>query len=407
MSVARGLPIVTSGPEEARSAASWAGSLRAHPYRLFFPIGIALAWAGVAHWFLHAIGVVENFLPIFHSMTQVQGFLIAFAVGFLFTMIPRRTESAPPAVWQLILGAIAPIATAIAAWFGAWALSQVFWIALCVTVLGFLFARFRSGKRRPPNSFVWIPIAFIVGIAGSILTGVGAALGDQYWWLHDLGRRVVLQGVFVSLILGIGGLAVPLMTRGDRPSDATSAPRDRRARLFHLLAAIAIMGSFGVEQFLSLRAAMFVRAAVVASVLILSADLLRRPRGPGLNRWLIWIAVWMIPIGYVAAGLFEQHSKAGLHIAFIGGFALLTLAVSVQVALGHGGFGELLKRRPLRSIAMVVALLGAIVPRVLMEVDPDRYFVWMGLAAALFLTATICWALLVMPALQVSSAHGP
>jgi uncharacterized protein involved in response to NO len=377
------------------------GRARRDPYLLFFPLGIALAWAGVAHWLFHSIGWIEDFLPIFHSMTQIQGFLTAFALGFLFTMIPRRTESSPPATWQLAVGMIAPIVITVCAWFGAWALSQLFWIALCSMMLGFLFSRFRShgSKRRPPNSFVFIPIAFIVGIAGSILTGVGAALGDHYWWLHDLGRRLVLQGVFVSLVLGVGGLAVPLMTRGEKPADATSDPRDRRTRVLHVLAALAIVGSFAVEQFWSLSAAMFLRASVIASVLISSADLLRPPQGPGLNRRLIWLAAWMVPTGYVLAGVFDQHFKAGLHVTFIGGFALLTLAVSTQVSLGHGGFGDLLKGRPARLTAMAAALLLAIVPRALMEVDPDRYFLWMGIAAALFLTATIAWSALALRAI--------
>lgn len=375
--------------------------MRRDPYILFFPLGIALAWAGVAHWLLHAVGLIEDFRPIFHAMTQVQGFLTAFALGFLFTMIPRRTDSDPPAVWQLVVAALAPICIAVSAWFGRWALSQVFWIGLCVLMLGFVLSRFRSrGARRPPNSFVWIPVAFLLGIVGSVLTGVGASLGTEHWWLHDLGRRLVLQGVFVPLVLGVGGLALPLMTRGEKPKDATSQPADRRARMFHILAAVALVGTFPVEQFLSLRGALLARAAIIFSVLVLSADLLRRPTGPGLNRRLLRLAAWMVPTGYLLAGVFDHHWKAGLHVTFIGGFSLLTLAVSAQVSLGHGGLGERLAKWPAPMVLFAVFTLAAILPRALMEVDPDRYFTWMGIAAALFLSATLAWAALVLPALR-------
>jgi uncharacterized protein involved in response to NO len=372
------------------------------PYRIFFPLGLLLAWAGVGHWFLHSVGVLEDFRPIFHAMTQIQGFLTAFAVGFLFTMIPRRTESAPPAPWQLAFGMIAPVAITISVWFEQFALSQVFWIALMLMMLGFVVKRFReeAAKRRPPNSFVWIPVALVLGLAGSVLTGVGASLGTQYWWLHDLGRRMILQGVFVSMILGVGGLAIPLMTRGDKPSDASSSSRDRIARALHLLAALALTASFFVEQFVSLAGAMFLRAAVVLSVLISSAEVLKPPAGPGANRRLIWLAAWMLPLGYFVAGLFDEHAKAGLHVVFIGGFALLTLTVSAQVSLGHGGRGHLLASKPLRLISVAGFLFAALGARVMMEADPDRYFHWMGCAAALFLAATIAWAALVAPALR-------
>ena len=64
---------------------------RREPYRVFFPLGATMAVAGIGHWLLHALGFLADYRSIFHSITQIQSFLTAFAVGFLFTMIPRRT----------------------------------------------------------------------------------------------------------------------------------------------------------------------------------------------------------------------------------------------------------------------------------------------------------------------------
>jgi uncharacterized protein involved in response to NO len=396
--MSRPLPI-RSGVDarEERSPAAIAKD----PYRLFFPIGMLLAWAGVGHWLLYAFGAIEKLHSVFHALTQVQGFLTAFAIGFLFTMIPRRTASDPPSPLELAIGAIAPVAITIAAWFEEWALSQVFWIALMVMMLGFVLPRaFGSrGRRQPPNSFVWIPIGFSMGILGSVLTAFGAALGGEHWWLHDVGRRMVLQGVFLSLVLGVGGLAVPLMTRGERPSDPAGSPRDRAARALHLTAAIVIAMSFFLDPFAG-SAAMFVRAAIITSVLLLSADMSTTPKGPGLNRWLIWSSVWLVPVGYFLAGLLPDHPKAGLHVVFIGGFSLMVLAVSTQVSLGHGGLGALLAKRPAFMVLFAAALLLALVARVLMDLDAERFFVWMALAGTLFLCATGAWAALVTPALR-------
>ena len=54
---------------------------------------------------------------VFH-LAQIQGFLACFAVGFLMTMIPRRTGTAPPTSLELALCALALAGTVAGAWFG-------------------------------------------------------------------------------------------------------------------------------------------------------------------------------------------------------------------------------------------------------------------------------------------------
>ncbi|MEQ8278308.1 MAG: NnrS family protein [Deltaproteobacteria bacterium] len=372
------------------------------PYRLMFPIGAALAFAGVGHWLLHAVGVLDDFRPIFHAMTQVQGFLMAFAVGFLFTMIPRRTASPPPSVVAITIGALAPIGVAAFAWFGLWMWSQLCWLVLAFTVLGFVLRRLRgrASNRRPPNSFVWIPVAFVFGVGGSVLTGFGAALAGDYWWMHELGRSLVLQGMFIALVLGVGGLAIPLMTRGEAPPDADGSPAHRRERALHVVGVLLLLGSFAVEQWVSLRSGFALRAAVIMATLVLSARVHVPPTRPGLVRHIIWVAAWLLPMGFAFGAVFHEEAKAFLHLSFIGGLALLTLAVSTQVALGHGGFSTLVTGRPNAAFAIAGFVVLSIVPRLLMAYDPARYFLWMGVAAALFLAALLSWAAFVVPKLS-------
>ena len=370
------------------------------PYRLFFPLGVSLAAAGVGHWLLHGLGVLEDYRPVFHAMTQVQGFLLCFALGFLFTMIPRRTGTAPPSALTLAIGAIGPIGTVVAAAYGRWMISQVFFLIVMATLLVFIVGRFVSAtaKRRPPSSFVWIPIAFLMGVVGSVLTGVAGALGMvEHMRLHDIGRGLVLQGMVLGLVLGVGGLAIPLMTRGEAPRDATKA--DRFVRLGHLVAAAALVASFVFMSELGLRGAYVVRATVAFVMLFSVADLHRPPTKPGINRWAIWIAAWMIPLGYLLAAIFPEQHKAGLHVVFLGGFSMLTLAVSTQVTLGHGGYTELMNGRPLAVPIFAAALLVAMVPRALMEWDPDHFFECMVAAAAAFLLAALVWAGFLLPKL--------
>jgi len=337
-------PGVVTESNSLLSAPLW----RREPYRVFFPLGASMALVGIGHWLLHALGVLDDYRSIFHAITQIQAFLTAYAVGFLFTMIPRRTGSDPPTAAEMIMCMAAPVVTCVSAWSEHIVISQAAWLLLALTVIQFAVRRFLSAtsRRRPPNSFVWIPLAFLMGIAGSVMTGIYGMRGGEAMWLHDVGRGLVLQGVFLGLVLGVGGLALPLMTRGQPPPDGAATATDVRSRLGHLAGALLLMASFFIQYAFSIRTGLALRGAVVLAVLLLSAEIWRSPTTPGLNRRVLWVAAWMLPLGYFLAAAYPLAFKAGLHVSFIGGFALMTLAVSTQVTLGHGGYSELLTGWP-------------------------------------------------------------
>ena len=107
-------------------ALSAAPPWRRDPYLLLFPLGALLAWAGVLPWLLFSLGATRLYLPMFeaigyraafHPVAQVEGFLTCFAVGFLFTFVPRRTGAAPPAWWQMAVALAAPVVSVVCAWF--------------------------------------------------------------------------------------------------------------------------------------------------------------------------------------------------------------------------------------------------------------------------------------------------
>ncbi|MFT4572296.1 MAG: hypothetical protein ACI8TX_000210 [Hyphomicrobiaceae bacterium] len=172
-------------------------------------------------------------------------------------------------------------------------------------------------------------------------------------WAHEVGR---------GLLLGVGGLALPLMTRGEAPADGAATARDRSVRLLHLVGVVVLISSFWVGYAHSLRWAYVMRAAVVTTVLLAGIELWRPPLAEGWNRRLIWLAAWMLPLGYWLAAAFPPQHKAGLHIVFIGAFALLALAISTQVTLGHGGYRSLMLGKPWQVVAMGGLTASAIVP---------------------------------------------
>ncbi len=348
---------------------------------------------------LHALRILPDYRPVFHSMAQIQGFLTCFALGFLFTAIPRITETAPPGPAAIGACGAAAVGTTVSAWFQLWALSQVFWIVLVAVFLSFLFRRrpIRRTEKKVPRNLLWVPIAFLLGLAGSFLTGVFAILGPNAYRLHELGKLLVLQGMFVSLVLGVGGFVIPMITSGKKASEGESWVPVHLINPFHLGAAALLVASFFLEVFVSLRAGLVVRALVTLTVLSASAGLWKRPKVSGLHRWLVWLSAWMIPVGYLMAALYPEQKFAGLHMVFIGGFALLALSIGIHVSLAHGGAQQPVKGRPWHVSVIGVLILLSLVFRLLVDIDRSHYFIWLGAASAAFLMATIFWIFLVLP----------
>ncbi|MFN2425907.1 MAG: NnrS family protein [Candidatus Binatia bacterium] len=392
-------------PVPAANAAILAAPFwRREPYAVFFPLGVVLSWAGVGRWLEIALtGRHEDYLAIyiFHGMTQIQGFLLCFAIGFLFTMIPRRTGTAPPSALEMTIGLVAPVATVLAAWGQRWALSQVGWMVACVLLVVFVGRRFASSsaRRRPPTGFVWIPVALVIGFVGSALTGARGALGTDWMWLHDLGQQLVLQGVFIALVLGVGSLALPMMTRGISPADAEFTRRDMAVIAAHLGAAGLLVASFVIQSQWSLPIGCALRAVVIAAVLLLGAELWRPPSIPGWNRRVVWLSAWMLPTGFAFAALYPAYYQAGLHISFVAGLATLTLAVSTHVVLGHGDRSDLINGQPWQVGTIAMLMAAATLCRVAMTMQPLHRNAWMATAAFFFLAATVVWALFLVPVL--------
>ncbi len=341
-------------------------------------------------------------------MVQTQGFMTCLIVGFLFTMIPRRTGTGPPATWQVLLGALGPVVMAASAWERNWQMAQFCWLVTALVTVAFVVSRFVSvqARRGAPTGFVWIPVAFLLGIAGSVMAYVGDGR-ETALTMVQLGEELVQQGMLLGFVLGVGSLALPLMTRGEQPPDAGAGQRDRLIRLGHLVGAAILVLSFWLEVSGSIRLGLLMRGVTVLTVLLTDPQIWRPPRRPGLNVRVILVAVWLLPTGYLVGAIFPDYAMGALHISLIGGFGLLALAVSAQLILGHGGYREILIGHP-PALLWVTTLVGsAIVARMAMELASAERFRWMGWAAGLFLGATLLWLRLVAPGLLSTRSADP
>jgi uncharacterized protein involved in response to NO len=364
---------------------------RTEPFRIFFPLGVALGWIGIGHWLLYAIGAARTYSCTFHGLVQTQAFMMAFALGFLLTALPRRTRGAPPSAAEMAGTIAALVVVTGAALAESMRLQQAAYAAVFLLLGRFAVRRFlgRDASRRPPAAFVLIPIAFAQGLAGATLLGAGAGVSLPPW-ATTLGLLLVQQGVFLSLTAGVGSLILPLMAGQPPPADLGSSPRERRRALAYAAAGIAIVASLIVEALGAARAGPLVRAAVIAGALGLGGGAWRPPGKPGLHRRLAWVAVWMMPLGLTVSALWPEYRVPALHVLFIGGFALLVFAVASHVILSHLDLERLALGRP-PAIIFLAAMLGlALLARVAADWS-ESYFEHLGWAAACWLAGTAVW----------------
>jgi uncharacterized protein involved in response to NO len=364
-----------------------AALLRREPHRLLFPLGAILAGAGVIPWLVFAFGVTEAYRPIFHSiayraifhpLAEVEGFLSCFAAGFVLSVLPRRTGTPPPSAALVALSATVPVAAVLCAWLERWALTQVIWLALLVALVGFALPRVRgAGARAAPATLVWTPLALLMGAAGAVVGAAGAALGREWVWLHDLGRGLLLQGLFTGLVLGSLGELVP------GGAADVSALRRRVAVALHGLGATAYLASFAIGALGAPRLAFALRAAVTFAAV--GGPLLAARGAPGWRPLGTALSMAMLPLGNAFVAIAPRYRRAGLHLIYLGCFAALAIAMATSLGTPHEPIPERVATRR-NQLAWAAALLViALASRVLLELDAASFHLWLGTSSAAFL----------------------
>jgi uncharacterized protein involved in response to NO len=373
---------------------------RREPYRVLFPLGAVLAVIAVLPFPLRTAG--GGSLALFHSVAQILGFLTCFVVGFLFTFVPRRTRTPPPDPWEMTVAVAVPPMAVATAWVNAGQTPYVLWLGLVCVAIAFTVARMRApgASGAVPAAMVWVPLSLLAGAVGAALAALAPFLaggGAPAAWV--IGRGLLVQGLVAGLVLGVGGILVPQLTRGEAPADEADPALRRRRVAAHAAAAVVFFGSFPLEVLAAPRLGIALRAIVTAAVLVATAKVHRPPTLAGLHRWLVWLAAWLVPLGFLVAALFPRQRAAALHVVFVGGFSQLALAVGNHVALAHGGRPERLSASPLSLRLMAVLLAAAFASRILAGLDLAHVARWLSWAALAFTGAVGAWGVAVAPAL--------
>ena len=376
-------------------------ALRREPFRVFFPLAILIGASGMVPWLLFGRGVTRAWPGTAHAITMTQSFLVAVAVGFLGTMIPRRTGAAPMSWLELGLLALGLIAAPVLAHADMLAGAELAYLGVLLTLAGFVIRRLRArggGHRAPPPSFVLIPIGLLCGVGGATLM-LWFLVGGEPIWAYLLGRQLVQQGLMLALVMALGPMLTPIITTGAPPRDLAPGAL-RRSLLLHAAAGLVLVGSFAIEQWASVRWGLLVRGTACALVLGAGGALAWGDK-QGLHRVLYRIAVIAVPAGLLAAGLAPLRRVSLVHLTFVSGLSLMVFAVSLHVTLLHTGRERDAERSPWPVALVALATIAAALVRASIDLFPAQYFGALTLASGLWMFALLAWAAYVVPKLLV------
>jgi uncharacterized protein involved in response to NO len=378
-----------------------ASQWRREPHRLLFPLGAVLGVAAVLPFACGGGGGAS--LALFHSVAQIQGFLTCFVVGFLLTLVPRYTRTAPAASWEVFSAMVLPAVAVLSAWIGDPAVASWLWLVLLVMVMAFTGSRLRARPStvRLVPVLLWVPASIAAGAVGAVLVafnpGLPMAHALEAW---TVGRGLLVQGFVSGLVLGIGGFLLPQVTRGEAPPEPFSDPaRRRRSLALHAAAAVVFFCSSPLELVFGPQLGFGLRAVIAAAVLLGSARIHRPPALPGLHRRLIWLAAWLVPIAFLFGAIAPRFRGAALHVLFVGGFAQITLAVSTHVVLWREDRARVPAWSAVGIRVMAALLAAAFAARIAATVHFRHVADWLGIAAYAFCAAVGAWAAAVAPAL--------
>lgn len=368
----------------------------AEPYRVLFPLGLLGAAVGLGVWipyyfWPHLFGYPGQS----HAVLQIQGFLLCFVFGFLGTMLPKVHGVPPMGPLQFLLMPAGLTALMVAALANLPLTAQVIHLALLANFVVFMLLRWPQRRGNPPSFFVFIAMALLADVAGTILriTSLTGLTSGQTFRFSGL---LQFQAFPLLLILGVGGFLLPKLFTGDQIDPQRLRPSPAGTRNL-MAAAILFLSGYAVEAYLplyplSVQLGSGLRAAVWLWFLFSQLRLQRVPGGlpPYLAaaRW----SLWFMGLGMLMAVLLPRYILAWEHLVFITGILWLTLSVASRVLTAHGGKLGLLdsSRKSVLAFGWLVVLAAA--TRVSTEIWTGERNMHLALASVFALIGMAFWA---------------
>ena len=355
------------------------------PFRLCFPVGLALALHASALWMMHVFFDLASYPGLDHSRLFVGGFLYYFIVGFLMTAIPRFTQTPFATRTEVSIVAVQIIATLTSivhsSETGFWVSLTVGWLAL----MTYATRRFTGRAHNPPPTFLFVGLGLLFGLVGLISFTLFQVLPATTVPWFAIGKTCLYDAMVLSLILGVGGFLIPGMLGFEQRSTiqismTRSVPGFLSTIPVHLYVVVGLFAASVVLQVVDqLLIAYVVRAGVVVFVAIKYWKLFEKTeRRTWFTRMIKWSCA-MIVLGSLALVFTASQPIAAKHILYIGGYVFITLLVGARVTLSHSGTGTEQEERKHPYLTIGLFLVLAALTRATADYMPDIYMSHLGL----------------------------
>jgi len=300
------------------------------PYVFLFPMGCLSGISAVLIWILFQRQWISFYPRAAHGDVMYFGLMWSFIAGFLMTAIPKMTSTWVARAWEVTL-AIVLVILQIGLNFLDLVTWSVFLFAVQILLLiSFVAWRFWIRKKVPFTGFIFLPIAFFQ-----------ALLGVYFFCISGFENREAVtlfcgEAFVLNLIVGLGSRLVPVISRLPMALSVRQASKKEMWLIPSLIALTLNLGYW--FQF-----AGFMRLAVLIKTFSLALAFIK------LFKFFVIPAQWSVVGGSLKLALifmmlgtvlnFPDFNSglAGLHLLYIGGFALITFFISVRVTLAHGG----------------------------------------------------------------------
>jgi uncharacterized protein involved in response to NO len=369
------------------------------PYRIFFPLGIAIGVAGVAIWPLYYFAITSGYSGRAHAFIQIEGFVYSFVAGFLLTAIPRFTGTeAPGRAVQLVLAALI-LTGAVSFDLLSERVGHLAFLAAHAIVVTLAARRFLHRRSPPPETFSLVGLGLLAGgIAAVLNAGIAWQVFDPA--LEVLGKRLLTEGMVLLLALGVGGFLGPRLTGFaalpnfqsiGSPTREPALPRRVRGSPVFAAAGLGILASVIAEYGFQWKGMALLRAVLASTVIARTLRPWRLPVTRTTLAWCVWTAVLLLTVGVWASALAPTYRVDALHIVFLGGFTLLILAVGMRVTLSHGGHSLAAEKRSWVLRFGAATVLVAMLARLGAPFAPETYFQHLAIAALLWIAGLCAW----------------
>jgi uncharacterized protein involved in response to NO len=359
----------------------------AEPYRLLFPIGVAIGFVGVGLWIAHAFGWIP-YPGTPHAALLLLGFQQCFVLGFLMTAMPAFLHAEHCRPEERAAAVLLVVASALATLLGWSAAASLLYLGTLLVPIWMAVRRVAGGKSgAPPEEFILVASGFLMGIVGAVWSA-GSAAGLWIDPTPRFGLRLIGLGMILPVVLGVGGLLVPTFMAMREPLTIPGLARAHQRgprRALYAAVVLLFVGALALEANRRPADAAWLRAIVGSLILLWVWKLFRPPGRADRLSYSLWSAGWLLFAGLWLAVLVPSRPLLGEHVIFLGGFGFLTLGIATRVTVRHGGYPLEWESRVIGAAALV--LLGAaLFTRALSEgVDPasaTRTWLLAGAAAA-------------------------